>query len=153
MPRPPVKATEKLAYAERLGALKAELKIHEKKPLMESLREHIGKLIDKIDPLEAAAIGALSYIIQPEVKNLAALSDWIGLTQPVPFIDLSHGIEGIFWYNPPSTPQQDQTADTKREIVSWLLSIFIAFMIVRHGADIIKTLGGIGQFATFLLLK
>lgn len=56
----------KIAEARRKGELKAELEMHQRKPLEESTREHIGKLIDnlKLDPVDVLiylGLGALSY--------------------------------------------------------------------------------------------
>lgn len=63
MPRPPVKKTEKLAFAAKMGELKAISKAHRgKKFLEESLREHIGKAVDRMDPVDGLLYGAVAYV-------------------------------------------------------------------------------------------
>lgn len=65
MPRPPVKKTLKLAEAQRTGELRAEAKAHKKKPLMESAKEHIGKILDQTTAraaIDAAIYGSLAYL-------------------------------------------------------------------------------------------
>lgn len=75
MPRPPVRATEKLAKAQRLGELKAERQFHKTKPLTESAREHIGKLIDNIhiDPIELAAVAGAAILVHKTIIGSEAL--------------------------------------------------------------------------------
>jgi hypothetical protein len=63
MPRPPVKKTRKLAEAQKRGELEAERKFHKKKPLEESFREHVGKILDNIDqPGEIALDAGLAFL-------------------------------------------------------------------------------------------
>lgn len=73
MPRPPVKATLRLAEAHETGVLRAQLKAHQKKPFQEELREHIGKAIDRIDPIEAAAVLAATYVIHETIISTEKL--------------------------------------------------------------------------------
>lgn len=65
MPRPPKKKVRVLAKAQRMGELQAEREFHKKKPLQESLREHIGKIIDNVkipDAIDAVLYGALAWL-------------------------------------------------------------------------------------------
>jgi hypothetical protein len=135
-----------------LAAQEVSQKIHEKKSYFDSIREHIGKLIDKIDVIELASISALTIILQPTVLGIGGFGDWIGLTEPVPFIDFSHGIQGVFWYEPEKT-EMTKTKEQTAYVMSWLMSFVIAFMIVRHGAEILKVFTDIGKFASFLIFK
>ena len=67
MGRIPLKSTYKLAKAAEKGRLQGRLEHDAKgshKQNLVSLREHIGKAIDRIDPLEAIAILGLAGIIK-----------------------------------------------------------------------------------------
>jgi hypothetical protein len=80
MPRPPVKKTRKLAeaqaYGETLGALKAHAHWNEsKKSLPESLRGHLGTLLDNATPktaVDAAINAGLAYL------GFEVFGDWKG---------------------------------------------------------------------------
>jgi hypothetical protein len=67
-----------IAEAVKLGEAKAEQKLHDKKPITDSARQHIGKMIDRIDPLEAAAIGACTWAVHEVIMATAPLIAGIG---------------------------------------------------------------------------
>jgi len=54
------------------------MKAYKKKPLMESFREHIGLMIDRIDPLELAAVCAGTVVIHETIKGSTELLGRLG---------------------------------------------------------------------------
>jgi hypothetical protein len=78
----------KTAEIIRLASEKVEQKIHEKKSLLDSARQHIGKMIDRVDPIELAEVVATTYLVhqflvatniltETAIKNLN--EDWTNL--------------------------------------------------------------------------
>jgi hypothetical protein len=71
-----------VAESIKLGEKRAEKKMHSTKPLMESAREHIGKMIDnveiKIDPLELAAVVGVAFIIKNGINWAEGLGAGLG---------------------------------------------------------------------------
>ena len=155
MPRPPVKKTMKLAEAERLGFLKAELKWHKKKPLEESLREHIGKMIDNVDGLDVLAIGSGTLLIHqfilkdPDIlRRVSNAFSTLSYAISDPFMVWIQGITSYFglgwlWGPPPGYIETGSATGSVEldQLMLWILSFVIAFMLVKYGGQIFGMLG------------
>lgn len=132
-------------------------KADEGKPLEESLKEHLGRMIDRIDPLESLAVIGVTFLIKQGIEwteelqyaNLAAIH-W--------FLDLLSWPSKFPWPNP-TKEQFDSAVDSPNaEMIQWALSFAIAYVIVHNfdavislGKDVIsiaKNLIGIGVVAT-----
>jgi hypothetical protein len=64
----------KTAEIIRLASEKVEQKIHEGKSLLDSARQHIGKMIDRADPLEVAAVVGTTYLIHELIITIPSLT-------------------------------------------------------------------------------
>lgn len=143
MPRLPLKKTEKLsikeAYGKKLGELKALLHFKKTKAGMElSFREHLGKIIDRLDVLEAIAILGLTYLIkQVLIENFEDKIAEIATGKTlIPAL--------IRKYTPLETLETalKATADIPQiELMEWLLSFCIAYIIIKHGGALFTMLG------------
>jgi len=173
MQRLPLKQTEKLAYrhalGETLGKLRAEERFKRTKAgWQKSLREHIGKAIDRLDVLEVAVFIPTTYIIYNALKTATIVTAKISL------IVKEKATKDIMWWlspayalystymsylNPPEevkkTMEQVQKGVSENELILVCLSIMIAYLLVRHGGQIIGLLGGsidkVSNFAMMLL--
>lgn len=152
------KRAHDLAFAEEKGRLDAQLKAHQKKPLEESFKEHLGKLIDTLDTediIKIIGVGSIAYIIQPIVKNLPSISAYIAAVGPYAagqtmalFNPISLFIQ-LTKTPPPVEIPKDSTLD---DSISWMLSIGIACLIVQFGPAILESIGGVGKLATLFLI-
>lgn len=157
MPRPPVKKTFKLAEAAALGKASGEIKAHKKKPLLESVREHIGLMIDRIDPLEIAAVVGTTYVLHETIlastdvlnKITAKISmnpEWvIGALNPLAGLMLS-------LMPKPEFPQELENIKTPDSLFLWIVCFILAFIVVRHGAELLGKLSGSGGIMSLLPL-
>lgn len=167
MPRPPVRATERLAKAEELGRLKAKAEMDKKRHklsgsnIYESLREHLGKIIDntKINDWAeiVAAIGLTPITYQGllAVKNLPSIIAKVaGITSPFysQILNVLQGYAGLgalfgaiitvadtVTKKTETTPTQTQAIVSELEL--WLLAFGVSYMIVRFGDKLISTSG------------
>lgn len=69
-----VKEAKKLAEAEEIGRARGKQKAHKHKKLEESLREHIGKFIDRIEPMEFIGLLSTTYVIHGIILTTAELT-------------------------------------------------------------------------------
>jgi len=68
-----VKEAKKVSEAIGLGLEVGKQKAHKKKKFEESLREHIGKFIDRIEPMEFLSTLATTYIVHGIILTSAEL--------------------------------------------------------------------------------
>jgi len=153
----------------KVGSLKAEQKVHEKKTLLESAKEHIGKMIDRIDPLEALAMGFTTFIVHDVlVKTEEFLLQFSHIYAESVAEVKAEGKSGFWWENIgafwgnlpvigvmtpfPSTngvsPSQTKPEDS---IMLWAVSFIIAFLIIRYGDKILEAFGGIAKLGMTLI--
>lgn len=174
-PRPPkkqkkIKKILKEAEARAQGEILGQYKAHAKKPWQESLKEHLGHWIDNIDPLELAAVGALTVVVHeavlllddgtkgrilrweissmiagPVFGTLAELT-WFGGTPQIPGGHFER--TGVTT----ATPQGTLTwiADVVKPGVPvkqqdvwqyWVMSFAVAYLLVKYGGQLIGLLG------------
>ena len=137
----------------RKGEIQAELEMHKQKPLGESAREHIGKWLDKIDPLEAGAVMGLAMLIKPavasiipEIGNIAwaftHFSEYLGSFEQ-PFKELAQSAQG----NPPK--KGDTTSGQNAflvELTAWLVAVGIAYYVIKNGIPFSNITGLVKMF-------
>jgi hypothetical protein len=94
-----------------------------KKPLEVSLKEHFGKMIDRVDPLQVAAVAGTAYVIKFGIDwtqyQLANVGPIISILTPSGFITGKVPLK-----------------ISDNEVLEWVLSFSIAYMVVVHGLDI-----------------
>jgi hypothetical protein len=155
LPRIPKKSTKILAKARAEGEVLGKLQAEEhfkgtQKGWMKSIRDHIGKIIDRIDPLEVGATVGLTVIIHelimktPELykqaigatEAFAALATWFPRT-------VIPAVGQIFNITMDATTQEAnkqameyQKLLTQSEMWIWLVSFALAYILVKHGGQI-----------------
>lgn len=144
MPRPAVKKTFKLAKAKKLGELSAKID-HEnktfsnKKMLWVSLKNHLGKMLDRTDPLEMIAVIGATYIIKNGI-------DWTqGFVEGTGEFILGAVAQIGTWLG--GTPEEELvkkiTETPEGEVIEWVVSFIVAFIIIRHAGALITAGGNI----------
>jgi len=162
LPKPPVVKTEKLAtaqaYGETIGKAKAESDWKKtQKGFEESLRKHLGHWIDTINPLELTATLGMTFIVKnvidvtPEITDNLLKYGWAGA------VGLTFGwIFEEYLKKKKKKPVEFPKVETldQFEVFKWIISFSIAYIIVRHGGQIMMALGDIvktlPQLVTFL---
>jgi len=153
-PRPPPKRKKKAkrleveARATSRGMELGKADAHRKKSIIESMKEHVGRMIDNTSLLDVAAVATGTILIHglilasPELKNKAQTYIPIGIL----------GAAGI-----PYTMVWQEFFPGKAEPLKddwpyWIAAFFIAFILVRNGAQIIGLLDkGLGQIVGMML--
>jgi len=170
LPKPPPKKKKKAkrleveAAAVARGTEIGKAQAHKKKSLVESAKEHIGHWIDNIDPLELAATLSLTVIVHGVIMTSDSM-----LTQMANFVSnvpeavggMAQGVlEGIFskqnWEalgitvsegtEPTTQPQPKSHYISILEDLGitdfyvWVGSFALAFVMIKHGGQIVGLL-------------
>jgi len=136
------------------GRLQAQRENHERKPLKESLREHIGKAIDRIDPLEAAAVIALTPMMEITLEQLIKAGS-MSINEVAKIANMFGGLITVL--GPPGTPLHDilmgiilgveESTDPKvtaaiidnSKLYLWALAFIVSFCLIRWGPAIVSS--------------
>lgn len=143
------------AEAIKIASERVQQKLHEKKSLLDSAREHLGKMIDRIDPLEATAILGATYLIKQGIQWTEVLTT-SNLPNITWLLNLFNPFRGVV--NVPVIPREtaediQKALDTPQsEAIEWLLAFAAAFIIVRHAGEIIQAGSNILNVGKSLLL-
>jgi len=154
-----VKEARKIAEAIKIGENTAE----KKKGWEVSLKEHVGKIIDRIDPIKGIAYGATVAMCFYILKNgrdqiiVPLLRSGINLeTVGGALTALTSGIfpPGMLVTLPLMALGLAPTAKAGIDVISsqedWFLlclSLILAWMIIEYGGEIIRAAGGVLEFA------
>lgn len=145
-----VKLEEGLTVARQKGTLRFK---KSKKGLELSIREHIGKIIDKIDPMDIIAILGFTFIIKQIIienfeDRIVELIYGKGILGLIAFAGPT--VYGIFQYIRPILeakglwPREEEMKKAldipQIEIFEWILSFALAYIIVKHGGALIGLL-------------
>jgi hypothetical protein len=167
---------EKHAYGETLGRLKAETHFkNTQKGWWKSIREHVGKLIDNMDPLDLTAVLAGTIIVKMVIDDMEANPSGllatvkrsgfklIGLNEPseAQFMK-EHPDYAKLWYGAglgelaKKLPVSFYSSEGFfPDWADWLIAFFISYLFVKHGGQIIGLLGdsvsGLAGFAKMML--
>jgi len=124
-----VREAKKIAEAIKMGEDRAQ----KNKGWQISFREHVGRMIDRIDPLEATAILGMTYVVHSASEYL--FQQWSAV-----------GSEDFFAYLIRQlTPWEEikilewAKARGDFQLLTWLASFAVAYILVRHGAQIMQT--------------
>lgn len=150
---------KKLAIATAEGTAIGEQKGHEKKTLMESLREHIGKMIDRLEPEKVIVWATTTLLVYSVLRGSEGFVD--ELRRKVPLVKVNNDSFGLFLRNTFGTTLFATQADIDEAnktlqgfnlgsiglgiTPEMLLSVLIAYLLVyqtRAVAEAMKTLGG-----------
>lgn len=151
MARPAKKRAYWEAKKKRAGELQAEVEAQRRKPLDVSAKEHIGKILDnlKIDPIETLAILGMTITVYNIITGTERLMNWVtNLPNPMP---------SQFPQAASAAASQVLGTQTNKFIIPndwnvWLISLSLAYIIVRHAGQLIGLLEkGLSTVIPFLL--
>jgi len=162
------------AAAIERGRIIGQFQGHKKKPLEESLKEHVGHWIDKMDPLELVAMAGMTYTVHEVIVATPALMEAAANVAENPASSVwsnivssfgSAAIE-VFLHMPMQATRALTTATAeptkkaaaalenllaKREFVIWIISFALAYIIVKHAGELAQALAGIGGNLTSIV--
>lgn len=156
MPRPPKKKTRVTAKAFSKGLLQGQTEhdaktFKNKKQLQVWLKDRLESLIENIDPLEIVAVAGLTILIKQGIEwtediplTLLQKNSLIRtLMRFVPLVGLSFDI-----FVPDLPPEAIEALkkamdSPPMEIIQYVASFIVAFIIVRHADRIIEAGGNI----------
>jgi hypothetical protein len=171
-PQPQHKPPKKKKKAKRLeieaaaierGRIIGQFQGHKKKPLEESIKEHIGHWIDSINPLETVAVLGTTVLVKRAIDLSEDLTARIVSASQNPkawylaFVGMSP--LAPLWTSQflgKEAPEVKQALSSPTaELVEWLMAFSIAYIIVHNAGSIITALGsgakGLGEMVGFLL--
>ena len=163
MPRPPKKKTYVVSKAAEKGRLDAQdehdsklLSGRGKKRLLASLATHIGKAIDRVEPLELVAVLGATVIVHNTIMNAPETLRYIqqkALGGELGFFEKLLLYGPINW--PMFTAARQVYGETEKavtegieqqgEIMVWVISFVVAYLCIKHFGLIISTLGEMGK--------
>lgn len=142
--RPAKKRCRAEAKATRLGQLQGEYefkKAHSiaKKPL-DFLEETLKKTIDKIEPFDVAAMVGMTYIVHGIIAGSPELMEKVKVLQHPEFLLL--GGFGILaaQYLPLPEGAIKKAVEATPDWFVWLESFTIAYIIIKHGGQLVGLL-------------
>lgn len=147
-----VKEAKKLAEAEALGTAIGEQKGHKKKKLEQSLREHLGKLIDRIDPLKTLGLAATTFVCYTLIKQNKTLLE-TALRWADPVAQLGSPVFFLlrqFQIVPSPYEESAEWLEKQPDYFIWILALAIAYLLVEHG-DALLGDSGIEGFVAMLI--
>jgi hypothetical protein len=122
------------------------------KGYMVSLREHIGKALDRIDPLEGLATISMTVLVHetilhdPEIlRQIQNVFSTVSTAIANPLYAYLGGLAGYFGLGflfPPVGYQETRAPGPWDPVLLWAISFAIAFIICRFSGQIVQ---GIGQ--------
>jgi len=142
--RPAKKRCRAEAKATRLGQLQAEYefkKAHSitKKPY-DFIEEQGKKLLDKIEPLDAAAMAGMTYIVHGIIAGSPALMEKVKVLQHPEFMLLGGLGVVLTQYLPLPEGAIKKAAEATPDWFVWLESFTIAYVIIKHGGQLVGLL-------------
>ena len=155
----PRKRTRELAkqaaFGKTLGELEAQDHYHTlKRSWKYSFRAHIGKWIDRTDFIKMVAFISGLIVIKTYIVGNADIQEKlkkIETTSPLGFIETETigpilAIAGV---------TEQATIGTPNAMEAWALAIFMTYIVIEHGGQILGLLGnelsGLTSLAEFLL--
>jgi hypothetical protein len=167
--RPAKKKTYWESKKKRLGELQAEREMHRKKPLEESFKEHIGKMIDRVDPIELVAVAGMTVIVHQTVIGAEDLLKKVSTITNLPFSlstgtfqALTSGSTQGFFITEIKTFGDiltnlgiiKTTAEnsTPNEILTWMVCFAIAYVMIHNAHQLLNIMDqGLGAVIGLML--
>ena len=149
-----VKKEERIAKAREKGRIEGEYAAHDKKSFMLEIKEHFGHVIDNTkmnDWVEIIAAVGITPIIHDAISVsenvLNILGKVVGLDVAIAKSEIISGPFGIYttimnWVqqnSPSQTASQTQPPAITSELLSWLLSFSVAYMIIHFGDKLLNS--------------
>lgn len=140
MGRPAKKRKYAEAKAARKGELQAERDFRRTKKPEESLRDYFDKLMERIDPFETAAILGMTFAVHGIIKGSPELMEKVKVLQHPEFLLL--GGFGVIaaQYLPLPEGALKKAAEQTPDWFIWLESFAVAYIIIRHGGQLLGLL-------------
>lgn len=157
----PIKKTRVLAYQAEKGRLKAKIDhaaktLSNKKQLRVALFIQLKGMIDKIDPLEAIAIGTATFVIKSGMEwsedvLVKIFKKETTVLHLIPYFGSILRMSQAFIPEGDYSPMQKIMDNPAIEILEWAISFCIAFVLIRHPEIITSTAGGLLGASKLLL--
>ena len=152
--RPPPKRKKKAkrleieAAAVSRGTEIGKAQAHKKKSLVESAKEHLGRMIDNTSLLDVAAVAAGTLFIHGIIINSPDLQSKALKLVPIGVLGLAGVPYTMAWeYFFPGKAEP-----LKDDWPYWIAAFFIAFLLVKNGGQLLGLLDrGIGQVVGMML--
>lgn len=115
------------------------------------LKEYLGDIARRIDPLEMVAVGGMTIIIYRALEDIPEVTERIGELLLIP------ASLGMFWAFVPAFfwkvfPEITNPKDIETpESLKWLMAFVVSFIIVRHPEVITEMFSGATKVSTFAL--
>jgi hypothetical protein len=173
MGRPAKKKVYVEEKARTKARLQAELEMHRKKPLEESTKEHIGKIIDNTKVLEIAemvAVAGMTFVVHDVILGTEELLQKVGEnynTFSKAYTTLTGNPSAgqiLAGFSIPTETllalvgvnlTKDKTTaapDMNLQVFMWLISFSLAYVIVKHAGQLLGLLDkGMGDILGLLL--
>lgn len=157
--RPPKKEKKRKklrldAAAQEEGRLLGQYKAHSKKPLLESAKEHLGRMLDSINPLDVVAILGTTCLIKLGIEASESLTAMVVRVYEKHQVRLkaTPRRESLMWEGPKdimvglfpegtSAFLLEAFGAASSEALEWAISFVAAYMLVKHGGELL----GLGQ--------
>lgn len=108
------------------------------------LRNHLGKMLENIDPLELTAILGITVLVKGVIDKSEEIRSKI---HPfVTFGEIPEGYKAVFsgipfWYD--LVKEGEKYEGLLPDSMDWLVAFAVAFVIMRHGSTLIGAGGSI----------
>lgn len=145
-----IKYAAKATAAAEKAALDAKFKTWSKY-LPQRIQEALISCLEKIDPIEIAAIGGLAFLIKPLIQKIPEVANYLAANLPfgidllvesfqegeIVIFEIKNPLTGeILWkYSIPaegSTPVNTDVAQYIPDLNAWILAIVIAIIVVKY---------------------
>ena len=142
------KRLEVEAAAVARGTEIGKAQAHKKKSIIDSMKDHVGHMIDQCSLLDVAAVAAGTLVIHGIIINSPELQSKALTLVPIGVLGLAGVPYTMVW-------QQlfpGQAEPLKDEWPYWIAAFFVAFVVVRNGGQLLGLLDkGIGQIVGLML--
>ena len=138
-----------VAESIQLGKEKASQKLAEKQPVLDFFKERLTKMLDRIDPLDAVLVATGTYVIHEVISGTQDLLDTINdkvKNNPLFFFSIFNDPYDVMGGTTPA-----ETLAKFPDWAVWVVSLFISGLLVKFGAEIIQSFGGIGGMISGVL--
>ena len=148
-----------VAAAVRVGSLQAENKVHKQKSMLDNAREHIGKMIDRTDPIKLGMLVATTMLVYQTLKGAEGFVDILRTKVPLVKVgedDFGLFLRSVFGTTFFATEQDIIDANEKNSAFNlgkgifgvtpeMLIALLVAYLLIyepRAVAESMKALGG-----------
>ena len=140
MGRPAKKKKYAEAKATRKGELQAERDFKRKQKPEETLQEYLESVMKRLDPFDAVAMVGMTYVVHGIIKGSPELMEKVKVLQHPEFLLL--GGFGVIaaQYLPLPEGALKKAVEATPDWFVWLESFAIAYIVIRHGGQLVGLL-------------